>query len=343
LILAKIIVMVGLSVSLGVYANETDIKTTTPEIKPFVVGGGDGKASELPWQVYLEIEKGGTTYACGGTLVTDRWVVTAAHCINRFESSSVFSPVHADQLTVYSGGIDRSLKDDMSNNSVIQVVANPLYDHSTHTGDIALLQLSKPVELPAQAIRLMDDALQVDADLEFDHGVRNNVVLSGWGRTSTDGIKSTNILQKIVLDGTDDDSCALAWGWSGFETSFICANAYNKGSCSGDSGGPLIWQDKNAISDNDRGYRLAGVVSFGNAQQCALNSLPDVYTQVSSVYDWIVDEINKTCVYTEPESSFTQDIFMVEAAPLLQSKQGGGIGYSFLFILTSLLLYRRRN
>ncbi|KXO08010.1 Trypsin [Moritella sp. JT01] len=335
--------MAGLSVSLGAYANETDIKTPPPEIKPFVVGGVDEKVLELPWQIYLEIEKGGTTYACGGTLVADRWVVTAAHCINRFVSNSVFSPVHADQLTVYSGGIDRSSKDEMSSNRVIQVIANPLYDQSSNTGDIALLHLSSPVELPAQAIRLMNDALQVDVDLEFGNGVRNNLVLSGWGRTSTDGTKSTNILQKIVLDGIADDTCALAWGWSGFETSFICANAYNKGSCSGDSGGPLIWQDKNAISDNDRGYRLAGVVSFGNAQQCALNSLPDVYTQVSSVHDWIVDEINKICVYTEPASSFTQDIFTIEVAALPQSKKGGGVGYSFLLILTGLLLYRRRN
>ena len=342
MILAKIIATVGLVVSLGAYAN-SDIETTTPEIKPYVVGGVDGKALELPWQIYLEIEKGGTTYACGGTLVTDRWVVTAAHCINKFVKSPLFSPVNADQLTVYSGGIDRSSNGEMSSNSVIQVIAYPQYEQSFNTGDIALLQLSGPVELPAQAIRLMDNVLQVDADLEFGHAVRDNLVLSGWGRTSTDGTKSTNILQKVMLDGVADDTCALAWGWSGFATSFICANAHNKGSCSGDSGGPLIWQDKNAISDNDRGYRLAGVVSFGNSKQCALNSLPDVYTEISSFHDWIIDEINKICVYTEPASSFTQDIFTAEMAPLPQSKKGGGIGYSYLLILTGFLLYRRRN
>ena len=342
MILAKIIATTSLVVSLGAHANG-DIETITPEITPYVVGGVDGKALELPWQIYLEISKGGDTYACGGTLVTDTWVVTAAHCINRFVSSSGFSPINADQLTVYSGGIDRSLNGGMSSNTVVQVIANPNYDQVNNTADIALLRLSSPVSSPAQAIKLMDNELQKDADIEFSNAERENLLLSGWGRTSTNGTQSTDILQKAVLDGVADDTCALAWRWSGFASSFICANSFNKGSCSGDSGGPLIWQDKSARSDNDLGYRLAGVVSFGNSQQCALNSLPDVYTEVSSFYGWIVDEINNAGGYTEPVPSFTQDIFTIDNSPLPPTKSGGGIGYSFLLLLTGSLLYRKRN
>ena len=151
------------------------------------------------------------------------------------------------------------------------------------------------------------------------------------------------MLQKTVVNGVGDNRCALNWGFSGLESNFICANAYDRGSCNGDSGGPLIWQDKSAQSDNDRGYRLAGVVSFGNVVQCAYNQFSDVYTEVSNYSDWIIDTINQTGIYQSPESTFTQDIFFMEEAPQPLKSSGGGIGYSFLVLLTGLCLYRRKN
>lgn len=342
MILAKIITITGITLSLGAYANG-DIKTVTavPEIQPYVVGGVDSKELELPWQVYLEIKKNGDTFACGGTLITDTWVVTAAHCLNG--DDLVFVPVNTNQVTVYSGDIDRSFRGSMSNNVVTTLIVHPKYDQSANTADIALLELSSPVLSPAQPIKLMDNTLQVDADIEFDAAIHDNLILSGWGRTSTDSKQSTNILQKAAVSGVSDSYCTLAWGRTISAASFICANAYDRGSCSGDSGGPLIWQDKSSQGDNDLGYRLAGVVSFGNSKQCALNSLPDVYTQVSTYNGWIIDEINEEGGYTEPNSSFTQDIFSIEENPLPVVQKRGGIGYSFLLLLTGLLLYRRNN
>ncbi|QUM78578.1 serine protease [Moritella sp. 24] len=338
------IAITGIAISLNSFANDKVIADTSlaPEVKPYIVGGVDGKALELPWQVYIEIIKDGNTYACGGTLITDTWVVTAAHCLNGQSDQSGFFPVSRHQVTVYTGGIDRSFRGDMVKHTVTTLSAFPLYDAMRNTGDIALLQLSSPAVSPAQPIKLMDSHLQIDADIEFDAATENNLILSGWGRTSTDGTQSTDTLQKVALNGVSDHSCALAWGWPQPIDSLICANAFNRGSCSGDSGGPLIWQDKNAKSDNDLGYRLAGVVSFGNSRQCALNILPDAYTQVSSFIDWIQTEINKTGFYQAPEPSFTQDIFTIDNNRLPMAKEGGGIGYSFLLMLTGLLFFRRK-
>ncbi|QFI37621.1 serine protease [Moritella marina ATCC 15381] len=321
-----------LSLTLSANANE--------DITPYVVGGVDSKTLELPWQVYIEIDKNGSRYACGGTLITDTWVVTAAHCLNENDLRDSFTAVKASQVTVYSGGIDRSNSGNQSSNSLSKLIVHPGYSEVTNTDDIALLQLSAPAASPAQAIKLMDNGLQIDADIEFKAGIGNNLVLSGWGRTSTDGQQSTDILQKSAVTGISDDSCAITWRWAGREANYICANAFNRGSCNGDSGGPLIWQDKNAISDRDLGYRLAGVVSFGHADQCAKNNTPDVYTEVSTYRKWLVDTIELSDSYQAPDPLFTQDIFEVSSEPM-EEKSGGGLGYSLLLLLTGLWLYRR--
>ena len=332
MILTKVITISGiLSLSLTAYADNV--------ITPYIVGGVDSKALELPWQVYLEIDKNGTTFACGGTLITDTWVVTAAHCL-----------VESEQVTVYSGSIDRASSGNSSINTVSNLIVHPDYQPAKHIGDIALLKLSLPVALPALPIKLMNKALQGDADIEFDNEVWDNLVVSGWGLTSANREQSTNILQKTLVNGIGDYSCALNWqNWNDSlnrDDYYICANAFERGSCNGDSGGPLIWQDKSAKSDDDRGYRLAGVVSFGHADKCANYLYPDVYTEVSNYSDWIIatiDQIDKPGIYQSPDSTFTQDIFFIEEYPLPSKSSGGGIGYSFLVLLTGLLLYRRKD
>jgi secreted trypsin-like serine protease len=334
--LIKVITISGIiSLSISAYAND--------DITPYVVGGVDSKALELPWQVYIEIEKNGATYVCGGTLITDTWVVTAAHCLNGLDSRDKFEPVNTNQVAVYSGGIDRSLNGDLSKNIVTKLITHLGYSQSTNTHDIALLELSLPVASPAQAIKLMDNELQRRADLEFDNAAVDNLIVSGWGRISTDGKQSTNILQKTAVSGVSDSRCALSWGNFVLESNFICANAFERGSCNGDSGGPLIWQNKLAQSNDDMGYRIAGVVSFGNAKQCAYNLSPDVYTEVSAHKTWIIGEINKTGAYVEPNPTFTQDIFLIEEYPQPLKSSGGGMSYSFVILLAGLLLHRRKH
>jgi len=320
-----------LSLSLSAYANDT--------ITLYIVGGVDSKALELPWQVYLEIDKNGSLFACGGTLITNTWVVTAAHCISG-----------SDQVIVYSGAIDRTSSGNRSTNTVSNLIIHPDYAQGNNIGDIALLKLSAPVALPALPIKLMNEELQNDVDLEFDNAATDNLVVSGWGLTSANRLESINILQKTIVSGVDDASCALNWhNWNDSinrDNYYICANGFERGSCNGDSGGPLIWQDQSAKSDDDRGYRLAGVVSFGHADQCANYLYPDVYTEVGNYNNWITAQINvidNPEVYQEPQSSFTHDIFFIEEHPQPSKSSGGGIGYSFLVSLMGLLLYRRNN
>lgn len=312
-------------------------------IKNHVVGGTNADILEVPWQVYIQISKTNGTFACGGTLIAERWVLTAAHCFNKSTSSDNFVPVAANQITIFSGSADLSQLSQLRVNSVSRLITHESFRQDINANDIALLELHVSVPAPAQPIRLMELSTQFDADIEFLSAQPDNLFLSGWGRTSTDGNTSTQVLQKATLDGVADSICAQVWRWvntAATASNFICANATDKGSCSGDSGGPLVWQDKNAVGNADRGYRLAGVVSFGNATQCAYNPLPDVYTQVSNYTDWIRDHI---VTYQEPTPSFTVDIFDIEHNNVIspsKDKSGGAFGTFFLAFISVLFLGR---
>jgi secreted trypsin-like serine protease len=323
---------------------------TTPQltfanlnIQNHVVGGTNADILAVPWQVYIQISKANGTFACGGTLIAERWVLTAAHCFNNGTRSGDYVPVDVSEITIFSGSADLSKLSQLRANSVSRLIVHASFRQDINANDIALLELQVPVPSPAQPIRLMVFSTQIDADFEFGNAQSDNLFLSGWGRTSTDGNVSTQVLQKTTLDGVADITCARAWRWANTSvtaSNFICANATDKGSCSGDSGGPLVWQDKNAVGNADRGYRLAGIVSFGNAKQCAYNPLPDVYTQVSNYTHWIKDNI---VTYQGPTPNFSVDVFDIEHDNVsLQSngKKGGLFGPLFIMFISAVFFSR---
>ena len=84
-------------------------------------------------------------------------------------------------------------------------------------------------------------------------------------------------------------------------------------------------------------------MSFGHITQCANNAYPDVYTEMSNYYAWVIATINQTDFYQIPDSLFTQDIFAIEDYPQDEDKSGGGIAYSFLLFLSGLLFSRRNK
>ncbi|PWI33747.1 serine protease [Vibrio albus] len=296
----------------------------------YVVNGTQASESEVPWQAYITIAE----YACGGTIIADKWVLTAAHCVEGYSAS---------QITVYVGSSDLTSLS-MQTIAVSTMTVNPGYSSSTSINDIAILELAHSIASPAQPIKLMSVSEQAEADLEFDLATSDNLFLSGWGYTNADRTASSTDLMKVLLDGVSDDACADAWGVSssGISAYFLCANsADSEGACNGDSGGPLVWQNKNNASDADKGYRLAGLVSFGPTEQCAMTQYPDVYTQVSSQLSWITGIITD---YTEPAPSFSYDIFAEPPVTTSSSSSSGGgpVGGISLGLLCGLAWLRRK-
>ncbi|CAG0886385.1 unnamed protein product, partial [Darwinula stevensoni] len=232
-----------------------------PMLDGRIVGGEDAEEGEIPWQVSLETFG---SHVCGGFILDEMNVITAAHCCDAVSS-----------FTVVAGEYDRF---QTSGNEVEVDVARMIphedYNGFDLTADICLLHLESPlpfngfigpVAMPKQGEDWIGELMSV----------------SGWGSTSEGGSLS-NILQKgdfvVVADEECDDYYA-SFGGIDFD-SHICAGNMPEGgidSCQGDSGGPMF---------ETSGRRITiGITSWGVG--CARPEFPGVYTQLATYTDWV--------------------------------------------------------
>ncbi|XP_070533196.1 suppressor of tumorigenicity 14 protein-like [Ptychodera flava] len=235
-----------------------------------VVGGVNANLGDWPWQVSLQSSVNGIHF-CGGALVAPDWVLTAAHCFDESRNPSNFQvQVGITQLATWAQTGTRQER------TISQVIVHPSYDTAGTDYDIALMQLSSPVQLN-DTVRL---ACLPTSIMEFDVG--KYCVVTGWGLTDEDGSESPYVLQEASVPLMSNAKCALKL--DGVTTRMFCAGYPQGGvdSCQGDSGGPLSCYEDNK-------WYVAGVVSWGIG--CARPNKPGVYTKVSYFADWINEYI----------------------------------------------------
>ncbi|XP_046721875.1 serine protease 27-like isoform X2 [Silurus meridionalis] len=236
-----------------------------------IVGGQDAVPGSWPWQV--SIQTGGRHF-CGGSLINQNWVLSAAHC---------FKSVSAGSLTLLLGM--KNLKESNQNiqaKSVTKIFINQQYDTVSQNNDIALIQLSTPVTIN-DYVRPVCLATN---NSSFPSGI--NVWVTGFGRISSNvNLPSPQTLQEVQLPIVNNSDCAKAYKAVSITDNMLCAGFTQGGkdSCQGDSGGPLV-------STSSGAWTQAGIVSFGKG--CALPNFPGVYTRVSQYQDWIYSTINST-------------------------------------------------
>lgn len=246
-----------------------------------VLGGGLATPGSWPWAAFIEArfttDSGSGVGRCTGSLIGERWVITAAHCVTQVEGpqAGAFPP----DLTVAVGLGDN----DRTSPSLETVGVQMIYVHpqwaptASASNDLALLRLERPVGHQAIRIGRPDQAAL--------WGAGAPAAMAGWGEMEG-GVVSTALRAgsaPIVADATCASSHPDDGGTLYFQAAVnICAGsaAPRVQLCSGDSGGPLIVRD-----DAGRAVQV-GVTSFGS--RCDLPaSTPSVFVRVAAYAAWI--------------------------------------------------------
>ncbi|MEM7802252.1 MAG: trypsin-like serine protease, partial [Chloroflexota bacterium] len=259
--------------------SERPVETPNPTIQPIqkeadavaapdIVGGQDADQGEYPWQV--RVNPAG--FLCGGALIDDEWVLTAAHCVfdqfgRQISAASVTTVVGDHRQNSSSNDGTEQVR------SVSQVIPHPDYSPAGNDADVALLRLSSPVTL----IEGQVETIVLNSDSNIAAGTLATV--TGWGTLFSGGNTPTT-LQEVSVPIVSNQVCNSKYG-GGITGNMICAglDQGGKDSCQGDSGGPLIAPLPGGS------FEHIGVVSFGIG--CADGRFPGVYARTSEFVEWI--------------------------------------------------------
>ncbi|XP_034116679.2 serine protease grass-like isoform X2 [Drosophila albomicans] len=260
-----------------------------PGAESLIVGsyGELTRKGEFPWMVLLKYETSGRPFLCGGSLITNRFVLTAAHCttapaniigvrlgehnLDTDNDCSTWLGYKTDCLPPYEEfGIE-------------DIRPHPKFERHTNSYDIALIKLNQSVTFKPHIRPICLPIDKESKDIAFDQ----SFYIAGWGTTEK-GMAS-HILLKAVVERQHLDVCRKYYNNATFTENHICAvNDRKQETCRGDSGGPLFFLNhfNKTIS-----FVQYGVISFGG-QSCGINeNQPGVFASVLDMLPWITQNL----------------------------------------------------
>lgn len=254
-----------------------------------VVGGTEAPLGSHPWMAvlgYSEPGSQGIHFLCGGSVISERYILTAAHCLHH-------SALQARKLEVIRLG-EWDIKTDpdcymtrlgdeycslpAQNFTAEAVVTHPDYDTRVKfSDDIGLIRLNRPIDLSGgnvRAICLPPQGLNIQRI-----SVRQGAWAAGWGITEK-GTASNRMLH-VGLPIVDKELCNATYKGELSDEQLCAGGRSGQDSCSGDSGGPLIMSGPIGPP-----YLQIGVVSYGPVL-CGQMNVPGIYTSVSQYRNWV--------------------------------------------------------
>jgi len=241
-----------------------------------IVGGQETGVNEYPWQVGL-VDKGKTSVWCGASVISNQWILTAAHCTDG---------VKANKMQVLLGEHDYSTTSEttMVRMDISEKIEHGSYDKQTTDYDLSLLKMKSAINFEDYP-HIRPICLPSDTSEDY---AGFTATVTGWGTLSSGGSTSDQ-LREVDVNVLTNNECVddYKYGSSQITDRMLCANVAGGGkdACQGDSGGPLVTSGSGDGVTAGQNYELIGVVSWGIG--CAHKKYPGVYARVTDQLSWI--------------------------------------------------------
>ena len=251
-----------------------DLSCGRPYQEGRVVNGSQSSPGSHPWAVQIMLTRARTKIFCAGTLITNRFLVTAAHCFNRVRPADIL-------LVLGNIRSDGSSSPSQELRRIDAVYIREDFDEITYDNDIAVVSMDRSVKFTAFIRPLC--LPEINEDYAGSVGT-----IVGWGRLSHNG-RLPDTLQESRVPILSQQSCRHSSDHLAEEITenMVCAgylDTADTDACQGDSGGPLILPSHSQKV-------LVGIVSWGI--DCAKPGYPGVYTRVGTYLHWIRDIVRQ--------------------------------------------------
>ncbi|XP_036710855.1 serine protease 55 isoform X1 [Balaenoptera musculus] len=227
-----------------------------------IIGGMEAEVGEFPWQVSIQARN---EHFCGGAIINEWWIVSAAHCFH--------SEISPTELRVVLGTNSLS-SPSLEIKGVTSIILHKDFQKLNMDNDISLLLLDTPITF---------SELKEPICMPTEPGLArwHKCWVAGWGQTQT-GLKQpmeTELL-KVPMTIMDWEKCLKEF--PRLTKNMLCAGYENEtyDACQGDSGGPLV-----CTTESGKKWFQVGIISWGKS--CGRKNIPGIYTLLENYHSWI--------------------------------------------------------